>query len=318
MRARERTPEITVIISTLGNYSGLARVLDGYARQTAPAGSFTVLVVSDAADPEPDSVDRAIGERPFPVQKLVPTERGLSANRNLGMKTAGTPLILFTDNDTIPVPRFISEHLRSHRRFTREEDAVLGRVRWSREIEITTFMKWLDTGFQFDFGNVKGIEAGWGRFARANVSLQRSFALRVGDFDSEHFPYGVYEDTDWAYRASLLGMHLVYNRRALIDHLRPMSVEYWANRASKVAESEYWFAQLHPELQPWFYAIFKDFLSAPPGGSRGVRLARFVPRRTPWLGPRVWKAVDYRFKREIAPKFMEGWEKAAASDTSSR
>ena len=76
--------------------------------------------------------------------------------------------MLFTDNDTIPVPKLISEHLRWHRRYPEAECGVVGRVRWARELEVTTFMRWLDAGIQFDFANIKGIEAGWGRFVGAN------------------------------------------------------------------------------------------------------------------------------------------------------
>jgi len=44
------TSDLSVVISTLGNYDVLRRVLDGYSRQDAPAGSFEVLVVVDHAD----------------------------------------------------------------------------------------------------------------------------------------------------------------------------------------------------------------------------------------------------------------------------
>src|SRR3954449_8338029 len=212
-------PDLTVIISTLGNYATLERVLEGYSKQTAPTGSFEVLVVTDAADPEPHTVDRATEGRPFPVRRITGPVPGLSANRNAGLRAAETPLVCFTDNDTIPVPRLVAEHLDWHQRHPDEEVGVLGCVRWAPELEVTTFMRWLDTGIQFDFANINGVDAGWGRFAGANVSLKRSFAERVGDFDQERFPYG-YEDTDWAYRASKLGLRLLYNRRAIVDHLR--------------------------------------------------------------------------------------------------
>jgi hypothetical protein len=185
-------------------------------------------------------------------------------------------------------------------------------VRWSREIEITTFMRWLDMGTQFDFANIKQVDAGWGRFVGANVSVKRSFIERVGDFDQEHFPYG-YEDTDWACRASKLGFRLMYNRRAVVDHLRPMTLEFWKKRARRVAAAEYVFTTLHPELPPWFHGIFTGVSSLPPSRGRGIALAPHVPRWVPWLGPRVWASVDLTYKQALAPHFLSAWDEAVAA-----
>ncbi len=305
-------PQLSVVIPTLGNYSTLKRVLDGYSGQDVPDDTFEVVLVTDVADPEPDSVERAIANRRYRVRRITGPIPGASANRNAGRRLAEAPLVLYTDNDTIPVPRMVSEHLEWHRRHPEEEIGVVGHVRWARELEITTFMRWLDTGIQFDVANIEGTEAGWGRFFTANASLKRSFIERVGDFDQEHFPYG-YEDTDWAYRASKLGFRLVYNRRALVDHLRPMTLEFWKKRARRVAAAEYAFTGLHPELPPWFHGIFSAASSRPPARGRGLALAPYVPRWVPWLGPRVWAGVDIAYKQALAPHFLAAWDEAAAA-----
>lgn len=304
-------PELSVVISSLGSYPTLERVLDGYSEQDAPPGSFEVVVVMDAAEPEPDTVGRTIGSRPFPVRLITGLTPGLSANRNAGRRAAKGRLVLFTDNDTIPTRRLVSEHMRWHDRYPDTETCVLGHVRWARELEITTFMRWLDTGIQFDYANMKGIDVGWGRFYGANASLKRSFIERVGDFNQEHFPYG-YEDTDWAYRASKLGFRVIYNRRAVVDHLRPMTLEFWKKRARRVAAAESQFTRLHPELPPWFYGVFSEAAKLPPARGRGIRLAPYVPHWVPWLGPRVWKSVDWTYKQAIAPHFLAAWEEAQA------
>ena len=51
----------------------------------------------------------------------------------------------------------------------RRRSAVLGHVRWAREVRVTPFMHWLDHGVQFDYPAIDGTEAGWGRFYGANV-----------------------------------------------------------------------------------------------------------------------------------------------------
>ena len=307
------TPEVSVVISSLGNHEGLRRVLDGYSRQDAGSVRFEVIVVVDRAEPDPAAVDEVIGTRTYPVRRLTGRTPGLSANRNTGWRAADAPLVLFTDNDTIPVPRVLSEHLAWHRRNPAEEVGVLGHVRWALELRTTPFMRWLDRGIQFDFGGIKETEAGWGRFYGANVSVKKGFLTRVGDFDEERLPYG-YEDLEWAYRASKLGFRLLYARRAVVDHLRhDMTLEFWKKRVRRIAVAERQFIGLHPEIRPWFFDLFTAAVRQPSVRGRGVRLAPYVPRWVPWLGPKVWGATDLAYRQALAPHFLAAWEETDAS-----
>src|SRR5437660_1138267 len=158
----EDSIQISVVIPTLRNPAVLRRVLDGYARQDAPPGSFEVIVVADQAEPDPAAVDEAVGER-------------------------------------------------------------------------------------------------------------------AGGYDEERFPYG-YEDLDLGLRAREHGLRVLYNRRAVVDHVRPMTVELWQARAPRLAATEWRFCQLHPEVPPWFWRMFSDAAARPPLRGRAARLARFVPR----------------------------------------
>jgi GT2 family glycosyltransferase len=306
------SPQLSVVVSTLGMYQVLRRVLDGYSRQDAPPRSFEVVVANDAADPRPAAIDDAIGRRPYPVRRITGRVPGLSANRNAGWRAAEAPLVLFTDNDTIPDGRLVSEHIAWHARHPADEVGVLGHVRWARELRVTAFMRWLEHGIQFDYPNIEGIEAGWGRFYGANASVKALLLARVGDFDEERLPYG-YEDLDWAYRASKVGFRLLYNRRAVVEHLRPMTLEFWKRRVRRIAAAERRFVRLHPEIPPWFFGIFSRAAELPPARGRGVRLLPFVPPWVPRLGPRVWASADLAFKQALAPHFLAAWEEAASA-----
>jgi GT2 family glycosyltransferase len=238
---------------------------------------------------------------------------GLSANRNAGWRAASAPLVLFTDNDTLPEPQLVSEHLGWHSRHAGEEVAILGHVRWARELRVTPFMRWLDHGIQFDYPNIQGIEAGWGRFYGANVSVKRSFVDRVGGFDEERLPYG-YEDLDFAYRASKLGLRVLYDRQAVVEHLREMTLDFYKRRVRRIAAAERQFVRLHPEITPYFHRMFSSAASLPRARGRGIALIRWVPRRAPWMGSRVWTSADLAFKQALAPDFLEAWEQAVPSE----
>jgi GT2 family glycosyltransferase len=299
--------ELSVVISTLGNYSGLTRVLDRLETQDADPGRFDVIVVADVADPEPEAVDRAIGSRPYRVRRLTGTRPGTSANRNTGWRATEAPLVLFNDNDTLGEPQLISEHLAWHHRHPSENVAVLGHVRWAREVQVTPFMHWLDHGMQFDYPNIKGIDAGWGRFYGANVSVKRSLVEKVGGFDAERIPY-LYDDLDFGYRADKQGMRLLYNRLAVVEHLREIDLAYWLSRMRQVAHAEREFVRLHPDVAPYFHRMFSDAIAHARVRGRGRRLIRIIPRRVPWLGERVWRSADLYYRQALAPEFLAAWE----------
>jgi GT2 family glycosyltransferase len=171
-------------------------------------------------------------------------------------------------------------------------------------------MRWLEQGIQFDYRSIDGTEASWGHLYSANVSIKLALLERVGGFDEERLPY-LYEDLDWGYRASAHGLRLLYNRRAVVDHLRhDVTPEHWKRRMRAVAAAERRFVSLHPEVEPHLYTRLRGAAASPPGRGRGARLARFVPPWVPWLGPRVWDAAALHWQQQLAPAFLEGWEAA--------
>jgi GT2 family glycosyltransferase len=299
-------PRISVVVSTLGNHEGLRRVLDRFESQTAALEDFEVIVVADIADPDPAAVDTAVGQRPYPVVRITGHRPGLSANRNAALPHVRAPLVLYTDNDTLAEPQLISEHLSWHEREPDDVVGVLGHVRWAREVKVTPFMRWLDHGVQFDYPSIQGIEAGWGRFYGANVSVKKSLVERVGGFDEIRLPY-LYDDLDFSYRASKVGFRLLYNRRAVVEHLREMDLGFWRDKVGRLARVEREFTSKHPEIPPYFFRMFSAAVRAPRASGRGRHVIRFVPRWVPWVGKRAWASADMYYRQQIAPTFLAAW-----------
>jgi len=282
------TPEISVVIPTLGRPT-LAEVL---ARLGAPATE--VLVVKDASAPDvPEATHRA--DRP-----------GASAARNLGLREASAPLVLFLGDDILPSPRLLATHREWHARLPDERVAVLGHVRWARRLRRTAFMAWLERGIQTDYGSIAGDRAGWGHFYTTNLSLKREFALGAGGFD-EDIPF-LYEDLDLGRRLHDLGLDLRYAREAEAEHLHPATLEDWRRRMEAVGRAERAFASKHPDFEPYFLRRLRSAAKGPPAKGRGARLARWVPAETPWLGPRVWASAEAYFGQQLWPSFKRGYD----------
>jgi GT2 family glycosyltransferase len=289
---------VSIVIPTLGRHDVLGRVLD---RLEPQGGDFEVVIAADAAEPQRPEP----GERPYPVTVVQGERPGASAARNAGWRAARADLVLFIGDDTLPDPRLLIEHLAWHDRDPDPEVAVLGHVRWARGLRVTSFMRWVEHGMQFDYPSIEGVDAGWGRLYTANVSIKRSLLERVGGFD-EDFPIQ-YEDLDLAKRLHDVGLRLLYNRRAVVEHDHPATLDGWRARMRDTAAGERRFAAKHPDFEPYFLPRFEHAASLAPARGRGARLARWIPRRVPIVGRLVWESADVYYTQQLAPAFLEAW-----------
>lgn len=296
-----------MVIPTLGRESTLPRVLGALDAQTAPAGTFELLLAADATLAEPDRLDRLSAGRRYRVRRLQGSVPGASSARNAGWQAAEAPLILFIDDDILPAARLIEQHLAWHERHPAEQIGVLGHVSWASELRVSAFMRWLEHGIQFNYPSIRGREAVWGNFYTANASVKRALVERAGGFDEQRLPFG-YEDLDLALRMhELAGFRLLYNRAAGAEHLHAMDLEFWRARVRRIALSERRFVALHPDFPPYFHDLFTDAVARPPAGSGAERLAARVPRRLPLVGPAVWSRADLYYRQALAGPFLEAW-----------
>jgi len=271
-----------------------------------------VIVVTDPAAGDAAAVDRVIAARPYPVARVVRDRPGVSAARNAGWRAATARLVLFLGDDVLPTRGLISAHLEAHAREPELEAGILGHVRWARWPPPTAFMRWLDEGIQFDYRRLTaGAEAPWWHFYTANASVKRELLERVGGFDAERFPFG-YEDLDVAARMAQHGFRLRYVPAALADHAHSQTLEDWRVRVTQIAPAERAFCARYPEATAYFHDLFETAARHPPARGRGALLAAFVPRRTPWLGPRVWASFDMRNRQALAGPFLAAWNAAGA------
>ena len=304
-------PALSVVIPTHGRAELLARVID-HLEVERDAPEFELIVVTDAEARNRDALRASVEGSRLDARLLGAGRPGASAARNVGWRAARAPIVLFIGDDTLPEGRLLAGHLDWHERHPAEEVAVLGRVRWADEIEVTPFMRWLDSGIQFDFANIEGTDVGWGRFYTANSSIKRSLIARADGFDEERLPF-LYEDLDLAYRLRPFGFRLLYNRDASVEHVHPVTVEAWKDRAAAVAAAEKEFVRLHPDVPPYFYNLFSEAARMPRARGRSVKLARWVPRGTPLVGERVWHLADVAWRQALAEPFLAQWEKDEAA-----
>jgi len=101
-----RALSLSVVIPTFNRADRLQRTIDAWSGQEE-AGHFEVVVVDDGStDDTPAVLERLASSRTRWIRQ---TNQGLAASRNTGARTATGQYLVFSDDDDVPSPQFISE-----------------------------------------------------------------------------------------------------------------------------------------------------------------------------------------------------------------
>jgi GT2 family glycosyltransferase len=229
---------LSIVVPTHNRKEVLAKTLEAYGCQTAVEEILEILIVDDGStDGTVELISRSLGSYPSPMRLLRQEKRGQAAARNYGIREAGGEIILFGDDDIIPAPHMVGEHLAWHRRYPEASVGILGYVTWDPAVRPTPFMKWLgESGPLFNFKSLtKGQVLDFGNFFSCNISIKTAFLRLHGVFDEDFRTYG-YEDYELGFRLHRKGFRLLYNPDAVGYHHKFMSLADVCRRAD-VAEA---------------------------------------------------------------------------------
>ena len=276
----ERTPEISVVISTKDRPERLGRQLAALRAQSVPADAFEVIVVDDGSGPETGALLAREAEH-FPEGSLRTIRREVSAGpatgRNEGWRAARGELIAFTDDDCEASPGWLEALLRAAAEHP-------GSFLQGRILPLPSELD----GFG-PFSHTIRIEALSRGFETANIAYPRELLERLGGFDETAFGKAGGEDTDLGWKAIAAGSEPVFVEDALahhaVLHLGPLGL---LERATRWDETVLAYKR-HPGLRKTL--VLGVFWNGE--HLRAVRAfaALLVPRRLWWL--RWWLAAPY-------------------------
>jgi len=234
----------SVVIPTHNRIAMLIRVLDALEEQR-DAPEFETIVINDGSSDETHAV---LSQRKGIVFRTQPNS-GPGRARNQGVSLARGRFVIFIGDDTVPEPRFLAEHARTHR--DSGDDALiacLGYTGWPHGERVTAFMDYInDYGLQFGYRLIEdGGTVPFNFFYTSNISIDRR-VLAENPFDTT-FPSAAWEDIELAYRLEARGLKIRYNAKAVTRHYHPMSVDSFARRQYTVGKSGAIFYRKHPEL----------------------------------------------------------------------
>jgi GT2 family glycosyltransferase len=231
----------TIQLCTFNRAALLERVLDACFEQTVPSDSYEVVLVNDGStDDTPAVIARAQSRATCAFTVVNQPNSGLAKGRNEGIACATGERIIFIDDDVLPLPNFVAEHLRTH------QDHPLAIVRGAA-INVENFEElpppiWTLKDYSGNF------------FWTTNVSVPLKTIRAIGGFNETFAEYG-WEDIDVGLRLRFAGVKAVFNKDALAYHYKPRprstNVEKMIRQARAQARTAVQLAKLHPHWRTY-------------------------------------------------------------------
>lgn len=249
----------------------LKECLERLSNQDFVKNEYEIIVVDDGSmDNTQEILKKFEKKSKIKFRGLHQKNQGQGIARNYALRYAQGKIVIFIGDDLMVLPDFIKQHVQYHRRFNKENDAVLGFVGWDPRLEITPFMDWLTNGssvmgkfggHQFAFEKLEGkTEADYNFFYTINISLKTTL-LKKHPFDSRFSSYG-WEDIELGYRLTKKeNLVLHYNPRAVGYHYHPMEEESLKQRMRMIGKSAHLIHKKYPELNK-VPSGFKKFIFA--------------------------------------------------------
>lgn len=231
----------TIQLCTYNRATLLERVLDACFEQTPVPGGYEVVLVNDGStDDTARVIDRAKARATAPFTVIDQPNSGLAKGRNAGIRAARGERIIFIDDDVLPLPDFVAQHLRSHAR------APLAIVRGAA-INVESFDDlpppvWTPAHYSGNY------------FWTTNVSVPLVTIRAIGGFNETFAEYG-WEDIDVGLRLRFGGVRAVFNRHALAYHFKPGpragDLEKMLRQARAQARTAVQLARIHPHWRTY-------------------------------------------------------------------
>jgi glycosyltransferase involved in cell wall biosynthesis len=244
---------LSVILCTYNRAGFLKQALESLDKQTLSKNDFEIILIDDGSSDNTREIVESF-RTVLPIKYFYQKNAGLASARNHGIFAAQGHILLFLDDDDLATPTLLEEHIKTHKKYHKENYAVLHYTSWAPYLQVTPLMHFItEIGcFLFAYPYIKhGDILGYKNFWGGRISCKRSFLLNYGNFNPV-FKFGN-EDTELGYRLSKHNLKVVYNAHAVAYMIRPIDFEGFCQRLMKQGRANFICSQLHPnrEVQEW-------------------------------------------------------------------
>ena len=249
--------KVSIVIPTYNRLPKLKMVLAALEKQDFCPDLFEVVVVSDGSTDGTNEYLQSV-QTSFPLKPVLQSNQGVAVARNQGTTNASGEIILFVDDDVVPAPCLISEHMQIHDQ-QGDKVVVLGPMLTPRDYKMTPWVEWEQLMLEKQYiAMLTGrYDASSRQFFTGNTSLGRRYLLEVGGFDPS---FRRAEDVELAYRLSDLGMKFTFNPKAIGYHYAERSYRSWSSIPYLYGQNDVIFSlqKQHRWLLPTIFSEFQE------------------------------------------------------------
>lgn len=221
--ANTAKPSVSIIIPTFNGASRIGHCLDALLQQTAGQNAEILVVNDGSTDNTLDAIQRYSG-----VRLITQANAGPAAARNRGAMEAHGSIILFTDDDCVPMPDWLDAMLEY---FTDPEVVGVKGAYHTRQSSLVARFVQIEYEDRYrlmarlDF--IDFIDT-------YSAGFRRDRFLKMIGYDTS-FPVACAEDVELSYRMSARGWKMKFAPGAIVYHTHPDTLAGYLKKKYKFA-----------------------------------------------------------------------------------
>jgi len=215
--------DASIIIPTFNGASRIGNCLDALLRQTAQP-NLEILVVDDGST---DNTADVVGRYPG-VRCISQSNAGPAAARNRGAAEAHGTIILFTDDDCVPMPDWVEAMLAPFR-----DPAVVGAKGIYRTRQKSLIARFVQIEYEDRYRLMSNLDC-IDFIDTYSAAFRRDRFLEMTGYDTS-FPVACAEDVELSYRMSARGWKMKFAPAAIVYHTHPDSLSAYLKKKYKFA-----------------------------------------------------------------------------------
>jgi GT2 family glycosyltransferase len=214
---------VSIIIPTFNGAARIGNCLDALLKQTA-RDNAEIIVVNDGSS---DNTAEVVGRYPG-IRLITQANAGPAAARNRGASEAQRTILVFTDDDCVPMPEWLDAMLEPF-----EDPDIVG----AKGIYRTRQKSLVARFVQIDYEDRYRLMAGHDSidFIDAySAAFRRERFLEMAGYDTS-FPVACAEDIELSYRMSARGWKMKFVPNAIVYHTHPDTLSKYLKKKYKFA-----------------------------------------------------------------------------------
>ncbi len=288
--------KVSIVIPTYNRLERLKLVLSALESQTYPLEDIEVLVVSDGASDGTDDFLRGFNPS-YQFRPIFQANQGVAVARNHGVEMAQGEMLLFIDDDVIPTPQLVAEHIRLYEEYG-DYVVVIGPMMTPPDFVMSPWVRWEQDKLARQYQDM--LAGKWQPTARqfytGNTSLSRRRLLESGGFDPN---FKRAEDVELAYRLAERGSLFLFNPEAVGYHYAERSLSSWMAIPYAYGRNDVVFAR--QKGQTWLLStIFEEFQARNLLTQGLIRLCLDRPNLSAAINNTLIKVVEFGARNETA------------------